>query len=63
MLTREEVGKFKRLALEVYGIKLTDAEAIDQGGRLIQLFELILKNKMTQNDTIANFRRKSQNDR
>lgn len=45
MLTKEEVAEFKRLALEVYGIKLKDEEAMDQGSRLIQLFELILKNK------------------
>lgn len=43
MLTPKEVDEFKRLAFEVYGIDLTDAEAMDQGGRLIQLFELILK--------------------
>lgn len=45
MLTKEEVAEFRRLVLEVYGIKLTTGEATDQGSRLIQLFELILKNK------------------
>ena len=45
MLTREEVIEFKRLVLGVYGIKLTDEEAQDQGSRLITLFELILKSK------------------
>ena len=46
MLTKEEVEEFKRLSLEVYNVILTDEEAMDQGMRLIQLFELILKNKI-----------------
>lgn len=45
MLTSEEVKEFKRLVLEVYNVVLTDEEAMDQGSRLIQLFELILKNR------------------
>lgn len=45
MITKAEVEEFKKLVLEIYGIKLTDDEAIDQGSRLIQLFELILKNR------------------
>lgn len=45
MLTKKEVTEFKKLALAVYGIKLTDKQALDQGSRLIQLFELILKNR------------------
>lgn len=45
MLTNQEIKEFKKLSLEVYGIKLTDEQATDQGSRLIQLFELVLKNK------------------
>lgn len=45
MLIQEEVEKFKRLVLEVYGIELTDAQALDQGSRLIMLFEAMLKAK------------------
>lgn len=46
ILTREEMQEFKRLVLKKYGIKLTDEEAMDQGSRLVQLFELLLKNKI-----------------
>ena len=46
MLTPEEVAVFKSLVWEVYGIKLTNSEAFDQGSRLIKLFELLLKNKI-----------------
>lgn len=48
MLTSEEVKEFKRLVLEAYNIVLMDEEAMDQGSRLVQLFELILKNKTRQ---------------
>jgi len=45
MLTRDEIEEFKRLVFEVYGEELTFEDANDQGSRLIQLFELMLKNK------------------
>lgn len=45
MLTNQEIEEFKKLSLEVYGIKLTNEQAMDQGSRLIQLFELILKDR------------------
>lgn len=45
MLTKEEIAEFKRLTLEIYGIKLTDSEALDQGSRLIMLFELMFKHR------------------
>lgn len=47
MLTREEIEEFKRLVLEVYNIDLTDEQALDQGSRLVQLFELLLKHKIS----------------
>jgi hypothetical protein len=50
MLTKEEIEEFKRLVKEVYGIELTNAEAEDQGSRLIQLFELMLKQEMDTKD-------------
>lgn len=43
MLTDEEIKKFKRLVKKNMNIDLTDAEAEDQGGRLITFFELLIK--------------------
>jgi len=43
MLTDKEIQEFKRLAKEIMGIDLTDAEAEDQGGRLITFFELLIE--------------------
>lgn len=62
MLTEEEVKEFKRLVLKKMGIELTDEEAMDQGSRLIQLFELLLKNKIDLNPDIENEEGKEQND-
>lgn len=45
MLTPEEVKWFKRLVLEVYGIELSDSEVLDQGGRLVELVELLIKSR------------------
>lgn len=50
MLTKLEVIEFKRLVLEVYGIELTDQQAADQGFRLVKLFELILRHKISPVD-------------
>ena len=44
-LSKEEVEEFKKITLEVYSKELAYEEAADQGSRLIQLFELILRNK------------------
>lgn len=46
ILTEEEMQEFKRLVLKKYGIEMTDEQAMDQGSRLVQLFELLLKNKI-----------------
>lgn len=43
MLNNKEVERFKELATQIYGIELTDAEAQDQGGRLVTLFELLIE--------------------
>lgn len=48
MLTDKEIKEFKRLVKEIMDIDLTDAEAEDQGSRLITAFELIIKNKKKQ---------------
>lgn len=62
MLTEGEIEEFKRIVLEVYGIELTDAGAMDQGSRLIQLFELFLKNKIASNVPIVKEAKKVQNE-
>lgn len=41
MLTKKEIEKFQRITFEVYGIKITSKEALDQGLRLVTLFELM----------------------
>lgn len=51
MLTPDELKEFKRLVFEVYGIELTDSQALDQGSRLIMLYEALIKmNKKTINN-------------
>lgn len=47
-LTDEEVQEFKKITPQVYGRKLTDEEAQDQGTRLVTAFELILKHKQDE---------------
>lgn len=41
MLTQTEIEEFKQITLNVYGIKLSDAEARDQGERLLRVIELM----------------------
>lgn len=41
MLTQTEIEEFKRITLNVYGIKLSDTEARDQGERLLRVVELM----------------------
>ncbi len=43
MLTPEEIREFKRLVFEIYGLELTDSQALEQGSRLIMLFEALIK--------------------
>ena len=45
MLTKEEIDEFKEITLETKGLKLNDEQALDQGIRLVILFDLILKNE------------------
>lgn len=58
MLTEEEIMEFKRLVLEVYGVKLTNEQAEDQGSRLIRLFEMLLKKEMNTKDHSVNKNKK-----
>lgn len=41
MLTQTEIEEFKDITLKVYGIQLSDAEARDQGERLLRVTELM----------------------
>lgn len=41
MLTQTEIEEFKQITLNVYGIKLSDTEARDQGERLLRVIELM----------------------
>lgn len=58
MLTEVEIAEFKRLVLEIYGIKLTDTQVLDQGSRLITLYELMLKHKINNGEGTLNYRKK-----
>lgn len=41
MLTQIEIEEFKQITLNIYGIKLSDGEARDQGERLLRVIELM----------------------
>ena len=43
MLTEKDLNEFKRLYKEEFGVELTDAQALDKGGRLVRLLEVVLK--------------------
>lgn len=62
MLTREEVDEFRKVVFEVYGKELTYDEAENQGSRLIQIFELILKKEKDAINTINSSRKVVQNE-
>ena len=47
MLTKEEINEFKKITFEIKGLKLTDEQALDQGLRLVVLFDLLSKNAYT----------------
>lgn len=44
-LTQEEIDQFKKIFKKVYGIELTDEQALNQGSRLVKSFELDLIHK------------------
>ncbi len=37
----DEIKKFQKITLDVYGIQLSEGEARDQGERLLRVFELM----------------------
>lgn len=62
MLTREEINEFKRITFEVKGRKLSDEQALDQGLRLIILFDLLGKNShIAEKNKVATYTTKEQN--
>ena len=62
MLTKGEIEEFKKITLETKGIKLTDEQALDQGLRLVVLYDLIMKNEQSSsNDTVATYEPKEEN--
>jgi hypothetical protein len=42
-MKKEDLDEFKRLYKEEFGIELTDAQALDKGGRLVRLLKAVLK--------------------
>jgi len=45
-LTKSEIEEFKKIALEDYGVELTDEEAYEQGATLVTFFEHVLKTRL-----------------
>lgn len=43
MLTQSDIDKYKAIYKKVYGKEITDAEALEQGTRLINLFKIIAR--------------------
>ena len=62
MLTREEIQEFKKITYETKGLKLDDEQALDQGLRLVVLFDLIIKSEQSiSKDTVATLEAKEEN--
>ena len=62
MLTKEEISEFKKITFEIKGLKLTDEQALDQGLRLVVLFDLLSKNSHTvKENPVATYKTKEQN--
>ena len=62
MLTDEEIQEFKKITFETKGLKLNDEQALDQGLRLVVLFDLILKNEQSNsNNAVATYEAKEEN--
>ena len=45
MCTTEEINRFKKITLEVYGIDLSDDDAEDQLNRLMQAVNLLMSDR------------------
>ena len=62
VLTKDEIEEFKKITLETKGLKLNDEQALDQGLRLVILFDLILKNEQPiKINPVATYKTKEQN--
>lgn len=56
LITKEELHRFKDVAFQEYGIRLTDEQAYEQATALVTLFDTLLKYHLAfgrQNDTIT----------
>lgn len=45
-LTKSEIEEFKKIALEDYGVKLTDEQALEQGIAIVSFFEYLIKKRI-----------------
>lgn len=46
LVTREELDRFKEIALKDYGVELTDEQAFEQATALLNLFDYLIENKL-----------------
>ncbi len=60
LVTREELDRFKEIALKDYGVELTDQQAFEQATALINLFDYVLKNKLDKTRQRVNINTNSQ---
>ncbi|MBP9781023.1 hypothetical protein KBC89_00015 [Candidatus Woesebacteria bacterium] len=46
LVTREELDRFKEIALKDYGVELTDEQAFEQATALLNLFDSLIKKRL-----------------
>jgi hypothetical protein len=46
LVTREELDRFKEIALKDYGVTLTDEQAFEQATALLNLFDSLIKKRL-----------------
>ena len=46
LVTREELDRFKEIALKDYGVELTDQQAFEQATALLNLFDSLIKKRL-----------------
>lgn len=46
LVTREELDRFKQIALQDYGVELTDEQAFEQATALLNLFDSLIKKRL-----------------
>lgn len=54
LVTREELDKFKELALKEYGVELTDEQAFEQATALLLLFDIVIEKTLAYRGSRAN---------